>query len=152
MAVKQPSKHTHFYERSIQTHPFGAAGGGTATSGARLEMEWGGGVVLVVVAGDGWGRREEWRPWVGVMEAGRRGSLVGSLSSWTDGGLMFSVLGSSVSFVASGFFSTTGGGIEGPSYEIPLWLLWLWLHFLGSEWCCLEENLNLKLYYYEDFA
>nr|GFC42512.1 hypothetical protein [Tanacetum cinerariifolium] len=72
--------------------------------------------------------------------------------TWTEGGWMFSVLGSSVSFVASGSFSTTGGVIGGPSYEIPLRIVMALASFLGLEWGCLEENLNLKLCYYEDFA
>ncbi|GJZ18071.1 hypothetical protein Tco_0554194, partial [Tanacetum coccineum] len=54
----------------------------------------------------------------------KEGSSIGSLSlvcSWTNGGgWMSSVLGSSVSFVASLSFSTTGDGIGGPSYEAPL--------------------------------
>ncbi|GKD11775.1 hypothetical protein Tco_1196182, partial [Tanacetum coccineum] len=33
---------------------------------------------------------------------------------------MSSKLGSSVSFVTLGSFSTIGGGIRGPSYEAPL--------------------------------
>nr|GFD16475.1 hypothetical protein [Tanacetum cinerariifolium] len=44
-----------------------------------------------------------------------KGSSIGSLLSsgtWTEGGWMFLVIGSSVSFVASGSFSITGGGIE----------------------------------------
>nr|GEY63099.1 reverse transcriptase domain-containing protein [Tanacetum cinerariifolium] len=41
------------------------------------------------------------------------------------------VLGSSVSFVASGSFSTPGGGIGGPSYEIPLLVVIALASFLG---------------------
>nr|GEW71764.1 putative reverse transcriptase domain-containing protein [Tanacetum cinerariifolium] len=44
---------------------------------------------------------------------------------------MFAVLSSSVSFVASCSFSTTGGGIGGPSYEIPLWVVVALASFLG---------------------
>nr|GEV27800.1 hypothetical protein [Tanacetum cinerariifolium] len=44
---------------------------------------------------------------------------------------MFLVLGSSVSFVASGSFSTTDGGIGGPSYEIPLRVVMALASFFG---------------------
>ncbi|GJS31774.1 hypothetical protein Tco_1466626 [Tanacetum coccineum] len=54
-----------------------------------------------------------------ALLATKEGSSIGSLvCSWTNGGgWMSSVLGSSVSFVTSLSFSTTGGGIGGPSYE-----------------------------------
>nr|GFA13651.1 hypothetical protein [Tanacetum cinerariifolium] len=51
--------------------------------------------------------------------------------TWTEGGWMFSVLGSSVSFVASSSLSITGGGIGGPSYEIPLWVVMDLASFIG---------------------
>ncbi|GKC38430.1 hypothetical protein Tco_1050814, partial [Tanacetum coccineum] len=41
------------------------------------------------------------------------------------------VLGSSVSFVTSGSFSTTGSGIGGPSYEAPLRVVIALASFLG---------------------
>nr|GEZ69045.1 hypothetical protein [Tanacetum cinerariifolium] len=55
-----------------------------------------------------------------------------------EGGWMFSMLGSSVSFVALGSFSTTGGGIGGSSYEIPLRVVMALALFLGF------RMLNLK--------
>ncbi|GKD57132.1 hypothetical protein Tco_1290519 [Tanacetum coccineum] len=44
---------------------------------------------------------------------------------------MSSVLGSSVSFVTSGSFSTTSDGIGGPSYEVPLRVVIALASFLG---------------------
>ncbi|GKG25544.1 hypothetical protein Tco_0398690, partial [Tanacetum coccineum] len=64
----------------------------------------------------------------------KEGSSIGSLSlvySWTIGGWMSLVLGSSVSFVTSLSFSTTGGGIGGPSYETPLRVVIALASFLG---------------------
>nr|GFB40813.1 reverse transcriptase domain-containing protein [Tanacetum cinerariifolium] len=52
---------------------------------------------------------------VGNFIQGNQGFSTGSLSgTWTEGGWMSSVLGSSVSLVAYGSFSTHGGGFEGP--------------------------------------
>nr|GFB38477.1 hypothetical protein [Tanacetum cinerariifolium] len=62
----------------------------------------------------------------------------------TKGGWMFLVLGSSVSFVASGSFSTTGGGIEGPSYEIPLRVVMALASFLGFGMVLLGRELELE--------
>nr|GFC00222.1 hypothetical protein [Tanacetum cinerariifolium] len=60
------------------------------------------------------------------------GLSTGSLSgTWTEGGWMSLVLGSSVSLVAYGSFSTIGGGIEGPSYEIPLQVVMALASFRG---------------------
>ncbi|GJQ89928.1 BRI1 kinase inhibitor 1-like protein [Tanacetum coccineum] len=74
----------------------------------------------------------------------KEGSSIGSLSlvcSWTNGGWMSSVLGSSVSFVTSLSFSTTGGGIGGPSYEIPIRVVYChWLSFLGLEMVLIGIN------------
>nr|GFB93217.1 hypothetical protein [Tanacetum cinerariifolium] len=64
--------------------------------------------------------------------------------TWTDGGWMSSVLGSSVSLVASGSFSTPGGGIGGPSYEIPLLVVISLASFLGFEMVLLGRELKLE--------
>nr|GEY36912.1 hypothetical protein [Tanacetum cinerariifolium] len=50
----------------------------------------------------------------------------------------------SVSFVASGSFSTTGGGIEGPSYEIPLRVVMDLALFLGFGMVLLGRELELE--------
>nr|GFC18218.1 hypothetical protein [Tanacetum cinerariifolium] len=62
----------------------------------------------------------------------------------TEGGWMFSVLGSSVSFVASSSFSITGGEIGGPSYEIPLWIVMALASFLGFGMVFLGKELELE--------
>nr|GEW42004.1 hypothetical protein [Tanacetum cinerariifolium] len=54
------------------------------------------------------------------------------------------VLGSFVSFVASGSFSTTGGGIGGPSYEIPLRVVMALASFLGFGMVLLGRELELE--------
>nr|GFA32112.1 hypothetical protein [Tanacetum cinerariifolium] len=54
------------------------------------------------------------------------------------------VLGSFVSFVASGSISTTGGGIGGPSYEIPLWVVMALALFLRFGMVLLGRELELK--------
>ncbi|GKA10442.1 hypothetical protein Tco_0689875 [Tanacetum coccineum] len=79
----------------------------------------------------------------------KEGSSVGSLSlvgSWTNGGgWMSSVLGSSVSFVASLSFSTTGGGIGGPSYENTHYGCYLhWLHSWVWNVILLGKELELE--------
>ncbi|GJX16485.1 hypothetical protein Tco_0217317 [Tanacetum coccineum] len=74
--------------------------------------------------------------------------IVGSLSlvcSWTNGGGWMSlVLGSSVSFVTSISFSTTGGGIGGPSYEIPLRVVIALASFIGFRMVLLGKELQLE--------
>ncbi|GKF81315.1 hypothetical protein Tco_0239917 [Tanacetum coccineum] len=78
----------------------------------------------------------------------KEGSLIGSLSlvcSWTNGeGWMSSVLGSSVSFVTSRSFSTTGGGIGGPSYETPLRVVIALASFLRFGMVLLGKELELE--------
>ncbi|GJS04569.1 hypothetical protein Tco_1042844 [Tanacetum coccineum] len=78
----------------------------------------------------------------------KEGSSIGSLSlvcSWTNGGgWMSSVLGSSVSFVTSLSFSTTGGGIGGPSYETPLRVVIALASFLGFGMVLLGKELELE--------
>ncbi|GKF41280.1 hypothetical protein Tco_0124622, partial [Tanacetum coccineum] len=64
-------------------------------------------------------------------------------------GWMSSVLGSSVSFVTSGSFSTTGGGIGDLSYETPLRMVIALASFLGFGMVLLG---NLKLGWYDSFA
>ncbi|GJY52499.1 hypothetical protein Tco_0443346 [Tanacetum coccineum] len=59
-------------------------------------------------------------------------------------GWMSSVLGSSVSFVTSGSFSTTGGGIGGPSYEAPLRVVMALASFLGFGMVLLGNELELE--------
>nr|GFC83606.1 hypothetical protein [Tanacetum cinerariifolium] len=76
-----------------------------------------------------------------------KGSSIGSLSfsgTWTEGGWMFSMLSSSVSFVASGSFSATGGGIGGPSYEIPLQVVMALASFHGFGLVLLGKELELE--------
>ncbi|GJU91877.1 reverse transcriptase [Tanacetum coccineum] len=53
---------------------------------------------------------------------------------------MSSVFGSTVSFVTSGSFSTTGGGIGGPSYEAPLRVVIALASFLGFGMVLLVEQ------------
>nr|GFA32852.1 hypothetical protein [Tanacetum cinerariifolium] len=60
------------------------------------------------------------------------------------GGWMFFVLGCSVSFVASGSFSTTSDGIRGPSYEIPLQVVMALALFLGFGMVLLGRELELE--------
>ncbi|GKD82790.1 hypothetical protein Tco_1349629 [Tanacetum coccineum] len=77
----------------------------------------------------------------------KEGSSIGSFSlvcSWTIGGWMSSVLGSSVSFVTSPSFSTTGGGIGGPSYETPLRVVIALASFLGFGMVLLGKELELE--------
>nr|GFD24995.1 hypothetical protein [Tanacetum cinerariifolium] len=50
----------------------------------------------------------------------------------------------SVSFVASGSFSITGGGIGGPSYEIPLQVVMALASFLGFGMVLLGRELELE--------
>ncbi|GJS66701.1 hypothetical protein Tco_0681265 [Tanacetum coccineum] len=57
---------------------------------------------------------------------------------------MSSVLGSSVSFVTSLSFSTTGGGIGGPSYETPLRVVIALASFLGFGMVLLGKELELE--------
>ncbi|GKB67553.1 hypothetical protein Tco_0928965 [Tanacetum coccineum] len=57
---------------------------------------------------------------------------------------MSSVLGSSVSFVTSGSFSTTGGEIGGPSYEAPLRMVIALASFLGFGMVLLGNELELE--------
>ncbi|GJZ36021.1 hypothetical protein Tco_0581838 [Tanacetum coccineum] len=65
--------------------------------------------------------------------------------SWTNGGgWMSSVLGISVSFVASLSFSTIGGGIGGPSYETPLRVVIALASFLDLELVLLGKRLELE--------
>nr|GFB38971.1 hypothetical protein [Tanacetum cinerariifolium] len=64
--------------------------------------------------------------------------------TWTEGDWMFSVLGSFVSFVASGSFSATGGGIGGPSYEIPLRVVMALALFLGFGMVVSSDLTNLN--------
>ncbi|GKG14038.1 hypothetical protein Tco_0350998, partial [Tanacetum coccineum] len=54
------------------------------------------------------------------------------------------VLGSSVSFVTLGSFSTTGGGIGGPSYEAPLRVLIALALFLGFGMVLLGTDIQEK--------
>ncbi|GJW47800.1 hypothetical protein Tco_0079446 [Tanacetum coccineum] len=54
------------------------------------------------------------------------------------------VLGSSVSFVTSGSFSTTGSGIGGPSYEAPLHVVIALASFLGFGMVLLGNELDLE--------
>ncbi|GJR67993.1 putative reverse transcriptase domain-containing protein [Tanacetum coccineum] len=84
-----------------------------------------------------------------ALLAMKEGSSIGSLSlgcSWINGGgWMSSVLGSSVSFVTSLSFSTTGGGIGGPSYEIPLRVVIALASFLGClDLVLLGKELELE--------
>ncbi|GKG18588.1 hypothetical protein Tco_0372886, partial [Tanacetum coccineum] len=80
-----------------------------------------------------------------ALLAMKEGSSIGSLSlgcSWTiGGGWMSPVLGSSVSFVTSISFSTTGGGIGGPSYETPLRVVIALASFLGFGMVLLGKRL-----------
>ncbi|GKG25866.1 hypothetical protein Tco_0399012, partial [Tanacetum coccineum] len=62
----------------------------------------------------------------------------------TGGGWMSSVLGSSVSFVTSLSFSTTGGGIGGPLYETPLRVVIALVSFLGFGMVLLGKELELE--------
>ncbi|GJR81628.1 hypothetical protein Tco_0152413 [Tanacetum coccineum] len=55
------------------------------------------------------------------------------------------VLGSSVSFVTSLSFSTTGGGIGGPSYETPLRVVIALASFLGFGMVLLGKELEVWL-------
>ncbi|GKF29218.1 hypothetical protein Tco_0095560, partial [Tanacetum coccineum] len=57
---------------------------------------------------------------------------------------MSSVLGSSVSFVTSSSFSTTSGGIRGPSYEAPLHVVIALALFLGFGMVLLGNELELE--------
>ncbi|GJR25408.1 hypothetical protein Tco_1101640, partial [Tanacetum coccineum] len=57
---------------------------------------------------------------------------------------MSSVLGSSISFVTLGSFSTTGGGIGGPSYETPLRVVIALASFLGFGTVLLGNELELE--------
>ncbi|GJY27560.1 hypothetical protein Tco_0403327 [Tanacetum coccineum] len=57
---------------------------------------------------------------------------------------MSSVLGSSVSFVTSSSFSTTGGKIGGPSYEAPLRMVIAFASFLGFRIVLLGNELELE--------
>ncbi|GKF34733.1 hypothetical protein Tco_0107933 [Tanacetum coccineum] len=59
-------------------------------------------------------------------------------------GWMSSVLGSSISFVTSLSFSTTGGGIGGPSYEAPLRVVMALASFLAFGMVLLGNELELK--------
>ncbi|GKF11623.1 hypothetical protein Tco_0049549 [Tanacetum coccineum] len=60
---------------------------------------------------------------------------------------MSSVLGSSVSFVTLGSFSTTGGKIGGPSYEAPLRMVIALPSFLGFGMVLLGNELELEAWY-----
>nr|GFA70218.1 hypothetical protein [Tanacetum cinerariifolium] len=62
----------------------------------------------------------------------------------TEEGWMFLVLSSSVSFVASGSFFVTGGGIGGPSYEIPLRVVMALALLLGFGMVLLGRELELE--------
>ncbi|GKF34421.1 hypothetical protein Tco_0107621, partial [Tanacetum coccineum] len=62
----------------------------------------------------------------------------------TKGGWMSSVFGSTVSFVTSGSFSTTGGGIGGLSYEAPLRVVITLASFLGFGTVLLGKELELE--------
>ncbi|GKA50448.1 hypothetical protein Tco_0743521 [Tanacetum coccineum] len=58
---------------------------------------------------------------------------------------MSSVLGSSVSFVTSLSFSTTGGGFGGPSYETPLRVVIALASFLGFGMVLLGKEFELEV-------
>ncbi|GKF84851.1 hypothetical protein Tco_0249749, partial [Tanacetum coccineum] len=83
-----------------------------------------------------------------ALLATKEGSSIGSLylvCFWANGGgWMFSVLGSSVSFVTSLSFSTTGGGIGDPSYETPLRVVIALASFLGFGMVLLGKELELE--------
>ncbi|GKF85276.1 hypothetical protein Tco_0250174, partial [Tanacetum coccineum] len=57
---------------------------------------------------------------------------------------MSSMLGSSVSFVTSGSFSTIGSEIGGPSYEAPLRVVISLASFLGFGMVLLGNKLELE--------
>ncbi|GKF90741.1 hypothetical protein Tco_0274442, partial [Tanacetum coccineum] len=59
-------------------------------------------------------------------------------------GWMSSVFRNTVSFVTSGSFSTTGGGIGGPSYEAPLRVVIALASFLGFGMVLLGNELELE--------
>ncbi|GKG14572.1 hypothetical protein Tco_0354172, partial [Tanacetum coccineum] len=85
-----------------------------------------------------------------ALLAMKEGSSIGSLSlvcSWTNGGgWMSSVLGSSVSFVTSISFSTTGGGIGGSLYETPLRVVIALASFLGFGMVLLGKEFELEVW------
>ncbi|GJS23296.1 putative reverse transcriptase domain-containing protein [Tanacetum coccineum] len=64
---------------------------------------------------------------------------------------MSSVLGSSVSFVTSGSFSTIGDGIRGPSYEAPLRVVMALASFLGFGIVLLGNELELEAWLEDSF-
>ncbi|GKG54588.1 hypothetical protein Tco_0560243, partial [Tanacetum coccineum] len=62
----------------------------------------------------------------------------------TKEGWISSVLRSSISFVTSGSFSTTDGGIGGPSYEAPLRVVIDLASFLGFGMVLFGNELELE--------
>ncbi|GKG50027.1 hypothetical protein Tco_0518801, partial [Tanacetum coccineum] len=77
----------------------------------------------------------------------KEGSSIGSLSlvcSLTNGGWTSLVLGSSVSFVTSLSFSTTGGRIGGSSYLTPLRVVISLASFLEFGMVLLGNELELE--------
>nr|GEV97888.1 hypothetical protein [Tanacetum cinerariifolium] len=70
--------------------------------------------------------------------------LLSIIDKPSQGCWMFSVLGSSVFFVASSSISITGGRIGGPSYELPLRVVMALASFLGFGMVLLGRELELE--------